>query len=93
MPVGMGVAYEHRAEQGNTVNVFTDFDHPELKILHGNMKFDQNKSCRGKEDLELSFWAKVDLELGLGRKTRVNVAKSMFTMRSRLALMTVISLD
>jgi len=39
---GMGVAYEHRAEQGNTVNVLTDFDHPELKILHGNMKFDQN---------------------------------------------------
>ena len=32
------------------------------------MKFDQNKSCRGKEDLELSFWAKVDLELGLGKK-------------------------
>ena len=65
---GMGDAYDHSAEQGNTVNVLTDFDHPELKILHGNMKFDQNKSCRGKEDLELSFWAKVDLELGLGRK-------------------------
>ena len=64
----MGDAYDHSAEQGNIVNVLTDFDHLELKILHGNMKFDQNKSCRGKEDLELSFWAKVDLELGLGRK-------------------------
>ena len=57
------------------------------------MKFGQNKSCRGKKDLQLSFGAKVDLELGLGRKTRANVAKSMFTMRTQLALMTVISLN
>ena len=57
------------------------------------MKFGQNKSCRGKDDLQLSFWAKVDLRLELGRKTRSNVAKSMFTMQTRLMLMMLINLN
>jgi hypothetical protein len=35
----------------------------ELEFLHCNLNFGQNKSCRGKEELQLSFWAKVDLRL------------------------------
>ena len=69
------------------------FDQIKLQISYSNLKFGQNKSCRGKEDLQLSFWAKADLGLGLRRKTRSNVAKSKVTMRTRLALMTVIRLD
>jgi hypothetical protein len=45
-------------------------ERPKLKFSHNNLKFGQNKSCRGREDLQLLFWVKVDLELGLGRKMR-----------------------
>jgi len=38
------------------------------------LKFGQNKSCREKEDLQLSFWAEVDLELRSRTKTRLNTA-------------------
>ena len=79
---GMGGA-RHRGEnsgaQGNTVTHLTIFDsifdQLKLKIPYGNMKFGQNKSCRGKEDLQLLFWAKVDLELGSMTKTRSKTAK------------------
>ena len=56
-----------------------DFDPPKLQILHWNMKFGQNRSCRGRQDLQLCFWAKVDLKLGSQRKTRSNTAKQCFT--------------
>jgi len=60
----------------NTVNILTDFlpdfDHPELKFSYKNLKFGQNRSYRGREDLQLLFWAKVDMELELGRKTCSN---------------------
>ena len=49
------------------------------------MKFGQNKSCRGREDLQLLFWAKVNSRLGLGRKTRTNTARTMLTIRLVLA--------
>ena len=55
-----------------------EFDQLKLKFSYGNMKFGQNKSYRKKEDLQLSFWAEVDLELGLRTKTRSNIAKTMF---------------
>ena len=67
---------EHRRSTVNSINFeqfLLVFDHLKLKLLHGNMKFGQNRSCRGREDLQLLFWAKVDLELELGRKTRLNI--------------------
>ena len=70
-----------------------DFDHPKLQISYGNMKFDQNRSCRGQNDLQLCFWAQVDLKIGLETKTRSNRAKSTFTAQTRLMLMTVINPD
>ena len=54
------------------------FDQLKLKISYGNLKFGQNIRVRGKEDLQLLFWVKVDLRLGSKRKTKANVAKSMF---------------
>jgi len=39
------------------------------------LKFDQNRSCREREDLQLWFWAKLDLRLGSGRKTGLNSTK------------------
>ena len=69
----------------STVILLTDFllnfDHSKLKFSYRNMKFGQNKSCRGRKDLQLLFWAKVDLRLGSWRKTRTNTAKTMFTIR------------
>ena len=67
------------------------FDRPKLKLWYRNLKFGQNKSCRGREDLQLLFWAKVDLRLWSGRKTRSNTAKLMFNTRTRLTLMTSLS--
>ena len=43
-------------------------ERPKLKFSYNNLKFGQNKSCRGREDLQLCFWAKVDLKLGSERK-------------------------
>ena len=51
------------------------FDPLKLQISYNNLKFGQNKSCREKEDLQLSFWAEVDLELGSRTKTSSNTAK------------------
>ena len=45
------------------------FDTPKFKNSYGNLKFGQKISCREREDLQLWFWAKIDLELRLGRKT------------------------
>ena len=58
------------------------FDQLKLQISYGNMKFGQNKSCRGKEDLQVLFWAKVDLELESMIKMRLKTAKKMFTKRT-----------
>jgi len=44
------------------------FDRPKLEIPYWHSNFDQNRSCRGKDALQLCFWAKIDLELGLGIK-------------------------
>ena len=81
---GMGVG--HRESTGENNDPFDRFllvfDRPKLKFSYGNMKFGQNRSCRGKEDLQLLFWEKVDLRLGLGRKTRSNSAKSKYTMQT-----------
>ena len=83
--------------QESTVNSFEsiwlEFDPLKPKFWYRNLKFGQNKSCRGKEDLQLSFWAKVDLRLGSRRKTQSNTAKTKVTMQTRLALMMVISLN
>ena len=68
-----------------------DFDQLKLKIPYRNLKFGQNKSCRGQEDLQLWLWAKVDSELGLRRKTCSNSAKLRVTMQTRLVLMTLIN--
>ena len=74
---------EHRRGTMSRLNEFDlIFDQIKLQISYSNLKFGQNKSCRGKEDLQLSFWAKADLGLGLRRKTRSNVAKSKVTMRT-----------
>ena len=67
-----GLAYEHSNAQEENSNTFErfrlDFDQLKLQISYRNLKFGQNRSCRGRENLQLLFWAKVDLELGLGRK-------------------------
>ena len=52
------------------------------------MKFGQNKSCRGKEDLQLSFWAEVDLDLKSRTKTESKTAKTKIKSRTRLTLTT-----
>ena len=36
-------------------------ERPKLKFLHSNLKFGQNKSCRGKKDLQHWYWIKVVL--------------------------------
>ena len=56
-------------------------ERPKLKFSYNNLKFGQNKSCRGREDLQLCFWAKVELRLGSRRKTWANTAKMMNTMQ------------
>ena len=88
---------KHSDEQGRNSTRLNDFDsifdQLKLQISYNNLKFGQNRNCRGKEDLQLSFWAKVDSKLEILRKTGSNLAKSKVTMRTRLALMTVISLD
>ena len=73
---GMGGARhrgEHSEAQGSTVTHLTIFDsifdQLKLQISYRNLKFGQNRSCRGKDDLQLSFWAKADLRLGSRRKT------------------------
>ena len=70
---GMGV--EHSDEHGINSDPFDrfllNFDHSKLKFSYRNMKFSQNRSCRGREDLQLLFWANVDLRLGLRRKNTV----------------------
>ena len=76
-----GMAGERHSDEysGDTVSSFKrflpEFDQLKLKFSYRNMKFGQNKSCREKEDLQLSFWAKIDLELGSRTKTRSNTAK------------------
>ena len=79
----------------STVNSFDDFlldfDLLKLQISYRNLAFGQTKSCRAKEELQLSFWAKVDSKLGSRRKTRSNIAKSKVTKRTRLALTTNLS--
>ena len=83
-------AFRHRYGRGRAqcragVPLFTRltiFDSLKLQISYGNMKFGQNKSCRGKDDLQLLFWAKVDLELESMIKMRLKTAKKMFTKRT-----------
>jgi len=36
-------------------------ERPKLKFLHNNLKFGQNKSCRGRKDLQHWYWIKVVL--------------------------------
>ena len=72
---------------------WADFDRPILEISHWHSKFGQNKSCRGQDELQLLFWAKVGLKLGSLRKTRSNTAKTTFTARTRLTLTIVINLN
>ena len=96
--MGVGRAQRRTGEaQWSTVNTFDDFwlefDHLKLQISYRNLEFDQNRSYRGREDLQLLFWAKIDLKLGSRRKTQSNTAKTKVTMRTRLALMTVINLN
>ena len=75
-----GHSAEHRRDTVNSFELFwLVFDQLKLQISYGNMKFGQNKSCRGKEDLQLSFWAKVDLEPGSMIKTRSKTAKQCLT--------------
>jgi len=59
----------------------TRFDPIKLKISYRNLKFGQNKSCRGRKDLQLLFWTKVDLRPRSERKTWSNSANLMFTMQ------------
>ena len=51
------------------------FERPELNFPHRNLKFGQYRSCRGRYDLQLWYWTKVDLDLGLGRKVWSKLAK------------------
>ena len=92
-----GMAGERHSDEysGDTVSSFKrflpEFDQLKLQISYRNLEFDQNKSCRVKGELQLSFWAEVDLELGSRRKTRSNIAKLKVTKRTRLALTTNLS--
>jgi len=36
-------------------------ERPKLKFSHSNLKFGQNKSCRGRKDLQHWYWIKVVL--------------------------------
>ena len=58
------------------------FDDPKLKFSYKNLKFGQNKSCRGRKDLQLCFWAKIDSKPGLRTKTRSNAANSKVTLET-----------
>ena len=82
--MGVGRAQLRTGEaQWSTVNTFDDFwlefDQLKPQISYRNLEFDQNKSCRVKEELQLSFWPEVDLELGSRRKTRSITAKQCLT--------------
>ena len=59
-----------------------DFDQLKLKIPYRNLKFGQNKSCRGQKGLQLCFWAKIDSKPELRTKTRSNAANSKVTLET-----------
>jgi len=84
--VEAGEALTKRGHSNRICVILADFDRPKLQILHWNMKFGQNKSCRGRKNLQLCFWAKVELKLGSETKTRSNTAKPMFIAQTRLTL-------
>jgi len=43
-----GEALTKRGHSNRICVILADFDRPKLQILHWNMKFGQNKSCRGR---------------------------------------------
>jgi hypothetical protein len=51
------------------------FYRPKLNFPHINLKFGQNRKCRGRKDLQLWYWTKLDRSARFGRKSR---ARSQF---------------
>ena len=89
--VGAGSRYGRRGTVEHSdefERILLTFDRLKLKISYRNLKFGQNKSCRGRKDLQLRYWAKLDLRLELERKMRSNLAKVEYTMETQLTLMT-----
>src|SRR6185369_14922808 len=88
--MGAGVhSAEHCSSSAHSLTISNSiFDQIKLQISYNNLKFGQNKSCRGLKDLQLSFWAEVDLELRSRTKTESKTAKTKIKSRTRLTLMT-----
>ena len=84
---GMGVRHGRREQWTEREKWFNetqlDFDRSKLKTSHWNLKFGQNKSCRGWKDLQDCFWAKVDLSHDLRNTTGQTEIKTELQFSSK----------